>query len=1288
MTEFPIYILGDAESYHHMFNSIAMLMDSNFIEVATSLAMMILMLRIGIAFSKANAIGGATGVLFGIGIFAAGLYPTTTAHIIDVRQQGATTSYTKVDNLPFALVFIAYGGSSFLVSMGDLLDSAFSVVDSNKATQIGIGRQPELLASVLKASSLDTQEDDFKMTFFENAFKIYTKDCAMSTSYIPDAGIKYFTKSRGDILEQIHYDVLGIPTMAYTNSTFSDGSVVINQCRALYDYLETQRNAIEMTLYEKVKKSNPDIDWDSYNEDIAKGLYEAGFRVESITELSGTYSAGLRASMINYALGKTLEDSISDYKYDIPGVASDLVNYSVNKSMFAMTTDGMGTIAWINKIAPLVIQYSLLFSYGLFLLVIPVAIGMGYPNAMKILSNYAMGIVALHIGYLAAIIANSISIFYTSRASLDQVLTIGNNMTAVSAIPHLNQHAAEMAGVSGVLLIMAYTAGTAIIFKGETAALQGAMGTIAGRFKNDMLTAAEDMSRKQGYDEFEQQQALKSARQFIKDGNFNPAPMGVGEVEYANSLKRGLEELSSGHGFAQARMAGGSGFNGDYFSGTSNKSASMASSTATLGANTTTEQAINSGVVTGSMEAGGMIANASLMERANSLMQGTMKQTQQKLSSTATFGDNVTSEQAINSGNVMGSMEAGTTKGNASLMERANSLMSGTMKQTQQKLSSTATFGDNVTSEQAINSGNVMGLQSAGNAKGMDKALEQEGSNAIMNAARVGSLAQIKDQIQNANTLQSKFGNDLDGKARKMSYNDMAQAESEMKLAGRLGSAGGYRALGDKAFDMTAENADYGVQSKTLATQAGIQGKGGSIDSAVATDVANALLKAVSEKLNVDAQKDKGILSADGTAVSEDGMKAMAIKPNQDAKTMMAQKEMGEKAGEYLSKLEDKLRKDGMSEEKIGQMLSPYKNDDGSYKQGQDFWDAMAAQKAGVFNGHNSIMMGDGTMFSGGFAKDGGITGKLSSGISSTRDDSNNTINGSDDKGLVKRGVENALSSVFGEEIARDMISAWNGGGEFVSGAGVVGGAAFIGKKAYDKLTSNPATNIPTDSKTKAAVDTLDDSLSKYSNAQGHNSSLATEGKSSLFDNVSKHMDDLIKGGGAALKGAAVLGSVYEAAGAMSNVFTAIQETGQNFYKTGEFDGSKLATAAKQVPITIMNSALDTVNTVASAAYSVGATPFTANTMGENFNRSFETMAKDYSELSAQAAPSFFEQMQAANNHISPAASSAIDSSQVAIAERHIAETKQTQQDTQVGTNEMLDVLSEIVSETKKKSKE
>jgi hypothetical protein len=122
-------------------------------------------------------------------------------------------------------------------------------------------------------------------------------------------------------------------------------------------------------------------------------------------------------------------------------------------------------------------------------------------------------------------------------------------------------------------------------------------------------------------------------------------------------------------------------------------------------------------------------------------------------------------------------------------------------------------------------------------------------------------------------------------------------------------------------------------------------------------------------------------------------------------------------------------------------------------------------------------------MFSGGYSRDGGITGKFSSGISSTTDNSNNTVNGSDDKGMVKRAAENGLAFLFGEELAREMIGGWNAVGETVLGAGIVG-AAYGG---YKKFTSNqldtkpnPANNptkIPTDAPINSNIDNPNNSM-------------------------------------------------------------------------------------------------------------------------------------------------------------------------------------------------------------------
>lgn len=870
MTEFSIYTIGDADSYFFVFNAIASFIQSNYILFASSMAIMIMTIRSGLNFSKADPKSGVYSIILMITLYSSALFPTTTAHIIDVRQQGQNKTYTKIDNLPFALVFFASNISKVVIPIVELTEVAFSNVENN-ATLIGIGKQPELMNNFLKISNFLNQENtNYPLSFFKNAFKIYTKECAMSTSYIPDVGLDYFIKPTQDILDHISPTELSIPNSAFTNTTFSDGTVTIQKCNDLYKYLTDKRTSIQNLIEEKFKKINSDIDYEANKESIAQGLYEAGIRVNNIATTLGTYSENLKISMLNYALSQTLEETITDYKYDLPGVSGDLIDYSVNKSSFVMKTDGLGTWAWVNKVAPLVIHYSLIFSYALFLFVIPVAMGMGFENSKMMISKYFMGVLAIHVGYISSSVANSIAIYYMEKSANDLIFEMGNNLMAINSIPSFNANASEMAAISGILLLSSYTLGTGIILKGEVSAMQGVMNTIGGRFKNDMLNSAQDMANKNAYDEVSDI-AKTDASRFLKNNGFT-APAGVDEVSYANQIKQGLEAMGSGYGFLNANK--NSNFESDYIQGVANKSAAGASSMATMGSKVSMGDSINSGIATGNMEAGSI--------------------------------------------------------------------------------------------------------------KGLSTALKEIGGDKLFDSSKTNTIQKTMDQVASADAISEKFGSDLNGNSNGLSYMELAKTENEAKLAGRIGGAKGYKNLGENAFDVTAGNAEYMTESKARSTQARINSLGG-VDQAVATDVANAMLKAVSEKLDISAKKDAGILNTNNE-LTKSGLNAMAIKPGEDANAIMSKYAIGNNSSELLEKI---AKEQNLTDAEAKEKFAPFMNSDGTFKSGQDFWNAIASQKAGVFSGHNSIMFGDGSMFSGGFDKNGALMGKFSSGISSIDDNSN-----------------------------------------------------------------------------------------------------------------------------------------------------------------------------------------------------------------------------------------------------------------------------------------------------------
>lgn len=1051
MDEFSIYVLGDADSYFFVFNSIAALIQSNYIEFAIAMALMVATIRSGLAFSKADPKTGVYSIMLMIGLFSAALYPTTTAHIIDVRQQGQNKTYTKIDNLPFALTFLASSVSTVLVPVAEITEVAFSNTE-NSATKVGLGKQPEMISNFMKVSNFINQESaNYPLSFFKNAFKIYTKECAMSTSHIPDVGLDYFIKPSQDIVDHINPITLGIPSSAYTNTTFSDGTVTIQKCNDLYNYIVDKRASIENLIEKKFSEINSDIDYEAHKEEIAKGLYEAGIRVGDITSTLGTYSENLKISMLNYALSQTLEETITDYKYDLPGISGDLIDYSVNKSSYQMQTDGLGSWAWTNKMAPLVIHYMLIFSYALFLFVIPVAMGMGFENSKKMLINYSMGIIAIHLGYLSSTVANSIALYYMEKSATNLIFELGNNLMAMNSIPAFNAYASEMAAISGILLISSYFLGTGIILKGETAAMQGIMNTIGSRFKNDMLSAAQDMSSKNAYDEVDQK-AKTDARRFLGQNGFK-APIGVDEVSYANEIKRGLETMGGGYGFASASQ-GSSSFESDYMSGVANKSAAAAVGTATVGSRVSTTESIDSGIATGNLEAGKM--------------------------------------------------------------------------------------------------------------SGLASSLKQIGGNALFDASRTGTIAQNKDQVANASALSSKFGKDLDGTLNGLSYDEMASAESNSKLAGRVGGSKGYLNLGKDAFDKTAENAEYMTESKARSTQATISGKGG-LRNAVALDETGAEIKAGTDKGSIE-QKAQMLEEAMGKGVAKGAKslsEAMASIAGVSSATQFG-KEIGfanKLTSENAQSLYDQLlgTKDANGNNLFNKSdLADMYNSKGDLKSGAELASWISGKQAGHLSGMHGLAIGDKTV---GLAlgehdvrvasTDASTKVDTSStkkaGISSSIDNSESYKEGlfgqfgsagalamelaGGNKDLATKimqdgemanflaskqgvlmgtsGALNRLRHEFNEKFGTDFGEEHSAMGTIMDAA-AIGGTFYAGRKLTQPFlggktkldnapNTNNATSIPTDN---INPESTNNSLRNYGNAEAHNESITKnniDGNSSLM---------------------------------------------------------------------------------------------------------------------------------------------------------------------------------------------
>jgi hypothetical protein len=103
----------------------------------------------------------------------------------------------------------------------------------------------------------------------------------------------------------------------------------------------------------------------------------------------------------------------------------------------------------------------------------------------------------------------------------------------------------------------------------------------------------------------------------------------------------------------------------------------------------------------------------------------------------------------------------------------------------------------------------------------------------------------IDEQINNLKSQKLAVPKaNIETSSESISFNDMIENETKSKLAGRMGSA---NAFDDIGFDTIAINAQFGATSQALSTAAKIATQGG-VDKAVATDVAEASMKAAMQQ--------------------------------------------------------------------------------------------------------------------------------------------------------------------------------------------------------------------------------------------------------------------------------------------------------------------------------------------------------------------------------------------------------------------------------------------------------
>jgi hypothetical protein len=425
---------------------------------------------------------------------------------------------------------------------------------------------------------------------------------------------------------------------------------------------------------------------------------------------------------------------------------------------------------------------------------------------------------------------------------------------------------------------------------------------------------------------------------------------------------------------------------------------------------------------------------------------------------------------------VMNDMKSmGQAAGSMVSYDKADEYASGNMKQSANMVSQTAGYGSTTSLNSATNVGYQDG-QAMGHTVNNTDSLRKEGG---WNSSRVGrgrALEALSKDLSSMGTDRAVSDSEVDQFAkgsknqgrlnanktlgtgrRNLTEEDMyaVQMGSQAGLDSEIGKGRGaiknYEKFGDNAYSSSSE---YSERSNIAKTIAKIREQNG-IEQAVNADYADSSIKAQSQLQTVDANKRHGIIGENGHTTAA-GKEALAIAPGEQAKALVAKAEIGKQIDKAFKEMESNMRAKGISQSDIDKKLAPFSNGKDTngnhiWKKEQDFWETVAAQKQGVFKGHNAMMLGDGTMANVGFGMDGGVTAKFEEGISRTNDNSDTNNSQIEDKGIAKHWAYNKLSSMFGYENARDLIAGWNSFTEMAGGAGGVAGAFGVAGLVYGK---------------------------------------------------------------------------------------------------------------------------------------------------------------------------------------------------------------------------------------------
>lgn len=963
--EFPIYIYGDVSFLAQIYEFVWKVTKDDAIKTLVGLGITVTVFIAGFQLKDGDVWRAGKTIAAPITLLALFYTPTSTIHIVDKRLDHNMISgdlssdggYQKIDNIPYAIAFLPATATYAVNLMIDIIDNSWdSVHIANKFSGTGFRESEKTLFNV--ATFKEIYGNDEISPKLQHNLDRYLHGCILSKAMVIGGAknAQYFKASGEPFPEMLNpskypTDFGNLPVAL---KDYESGEVITTTCKVAYDDIKANQSKYEEAAehYLRSKEPNKNFSSTSYNEGV---LGVAASKVGDLKKAALTTMTAKRLQHMAY------KDSVGLDGYT---VARDL---TIESTLNNMALEGPAKLSWISRVLPDIINILTGIAIAAFPFLVLVQFFTG-TTAYKAILNYFMGLFAIYFNLVALALVQNIISFYEQGAlgALAEKPFSSNN------IEEFIMQQAQMGGLAGLIGAIAVLGLTPLIFYGEWKGINGAIGGVTGAFRGDVIgTSQKQMSDYAVEAEIDKRQFTEDdANAWLTQNGYMPRDNQT-SLQMFNEIQRGIGAAGAG---LTAKDIMHSGNMPNYLEGSYGQS---------------TQQSMRT-VGFGSSIAGNISSVSDVSMQDGQVMAETMKATdsmrKERGYNTEDIGTGMAAAQYAKD---MGASFTGSRIGSdmSSNNEALSALVASSVDQSLKQLSA---------------------------GKGLIDSLAYDGSGNLITGSREANL--LEQGYANQARLQANMAmgagkEDLSGPQGIEKMNNI-QHLGHAQFQGQIGRGAASRDALLEDSNYYAKANEWGERSSIAQTKGSMKAYEGDKDfdkglEAMAQAVQDdSLTKAYGQMSGMKKARKDGLIKEDGS-LNDSGKEAFALQSNEAISALVGKGNIGKNIGDALSEIFkqefEAAIKTGKSKQEASEIaaktVAPFingevqTNGDGSLNTnnaltGLDFWNKNAELKAGSFSGSNSIMLGGGSIFSGGLGQDGEVTGTVNRGLASKTDNS------------------------------------------------------------------------------------------------------------------------------------------------------------------------------------------------------------------------------------------------------------------------------------------------------------